>query len=1424
MYGWRCPFGTFSYSQRKIGRSSTKGISCRMSSLPFYASLLSDAKASTNASALHCTCFPLCGCRTSVFNTSLNVLLFHQIRHKGTAPTIHTNEVNSSAEEVLPIKPSRKHRQKERYKKDNSTGSISVSRFLLKSEGEVGALNAEKEGDFLLLHQKKGGACFPASGENTNCDTVRSPSFKILSTEPEKGLPSRGAMKGIKCSSASSSRQLAAAPFPSASSQRTSDDEEGMANYTIETLSSIIPNSIQNTHRITEGCAAATTVFKQELNHEDNLSAPAATGEESEQLSSSSKRNFSSIPAGHSIETEKVNPPGSLSSLHNGTSMNPFLLSREKLKPSSPATPSSSSYRQAYEELLQKTYINPFNGKRLHVNSPTAKLLSSLGFVRREDNPLFVHWLPEIYMKTVEAERQKIEQKEHRKYQQQLKRYEKEKERHQRSEKLFKGRGLSTSKKRLIGKEEKESHVVLPMPPPPPSPPSIQEGVDKVLRPLEKKKGPSGSGMGVGTGKGNPPGAGDGQSWVDILLRSYDAGVDSNDMVTVAAALSSSSSTGSSSSWMAELCILLRRPDALTLIPRFLEQRYLDLTTSSVMPPKLDTSTTDFGMPLPLSNEGNGEGKITRKPNDIAESTTAGPLGAPGNTVETLENGDQKGVKEGGAGDETNHSSCTTLTVDQLNVLNLAQQGYSLFIGGSAGTGKTVLLRQIHKQLTQMGLRVAMTATTGVAAVQLGGCTFHHAFNAPIYAGGGGGLECWGGMAGANGMGISAELWNRRWDQTVLRAVDVVMIDEVSLLDAQTFDAFDMEARLARMSSEPFGGIQVLICGDFLQLSIGLQDALPAYLSTAFGYLMKVRLETPMRHRVGDPLLPLLNKVRRGEYDPKLFAPLDKAIPKDAKEGTPGEDGTGRCSMTFIFPRRRDAQRLNDAKLGELITMEKIFPPQRGPLRLSGDFTTSAFMEMLNGGSMPSRGKVLDVIRAEFAALLGEKLEDFTRSGESPFGAGEFVSVQKDDTTKSSLIPPRCSVPGGSSRGGVGSGYHTALLSALSPGTSMAALLPELDVVVMPAQTNVSLYSVASCTSSSSFFLRIRYPNRTSRLPCNASTAAGATSVLVTNHSTTSKTASRSTTSPEDRKQTERSNKNEDPAGVGNMLAICPSTSTRHRTGLLQTLLTNEIWEQLAHAVAARLSARVVSFFEDEPRSMIPLSVSMALADMTNNDIAQTLMPLRLKLGCRVMVNRNLSRRVSNGSVGTVEAFADPDPTLFPSRFSGPVGLSYRSPGAEVAKVIEAECFDQLPIVRLLDGSVVQIPPIPIHIGGTPLTYYYGHDVFAIPLQLGYAFTVHKVQGLTLQGTVVLDCKNFFDCPHLVYVACSRVTSIDQLIVKNIKPGMVMVKQSALEFSDTLTPASNAADLTPPSQAARGSWAMQVLSPSIGITTAVSSC
>lgn len=568
------------------------------------------------------------------------------------------------------------------------------------------------------------------------------------------------------------------------------------------------------------------------------------------------------------------------------------------------------------------------------------------------------------------------------------------------------------------------------------------------------------------------------------------------------------------------------------------------------------------------------------------------------------------------------------LTPDQTHVLQLALRGYHLYIGGSAGTGKTVLLQMIYRRLTEMGLRVALTATTGVSAVQLGGCTFHHAFNVPME-----------GIVGPR----------RRWDTNALRAVDVVVVDEVSLLDAMLLDCFDVEARLARMHNTPFGGLQVILCGDFLQLAIGASDALPVYKSDAFHHFLQLQLVTPMRHRVGDPLLNLLTQLRRGIFDGAALEKLDHPLPP------------GTQQVTYIFPRRREAQILNESMLAELQSAEMTFTPQREPLTLLGTFTSSAHIRVPSG-VVPRKEELLKIIQEEALAV--------------------------------------CPTAGS---------------------------LGDLNCVFMPART-----------ADTAVIVRLRYPD-----------------------------------------------------AQFNMRSTVADTSNG------PAALSAEQWTTVAERFASRLGGIFVAMYDVEPVQMVPLSVSMALADLTVSDIAGVMAPLRLKLGCRVMINRNLSRTVSNGSVGVVEAFAAPDLDLFPVR-SGSKAY-YR-------RVLAKGLLPKLPIVRLMTGEVVQVPPLTTVVGGTHSTYYYGHEVYTLPLQLGYGFTVHKVQGLTLLGTVIVDCQHFFECPHLIYVACSRVRQMDQLIVRNLNADMVTVKRSALQFCDTLKEAKDVSVLTVPSDMPRGHW------------------
>ena len=149
------------------------------------------------------------------------------------------------------------------------------------------------------------------------------------------------------------------------------------------------------------------------------------------------------------------------------------------------------------------------------------------------------------------------------------------------------------------------------------------------------------------------------------------------------------------------------------------------------------------------------------------------------------------------------------LSEEQTSVLNLvAEQKKSVFFTGSAGTGKSVLLREIIKVLRakykKESDRVAVTASTGLAACNVGGVTLHS------FAGIGLGKEAVPELVKKIKRNVKAK---QRWVRT-----KVLIIDEISMVDGDLFDKLEAIARAVRNNGRPFGGIQLVITGDFFQL------------------------------------------------------------------------------------------------------------------------------------------------------------------------------------------------------------------------------------------------------------------------------------------------------------------------------------------------------------------------------------------------------------------------------------------------------------------------------------------------------------------------------------------------------------------------------------------------------------------------------
>ena len=140
--------------------------------------------------------------------------------------------------------------------------------------------------------------------------------------------------------------------------------------------------------------------------------------------------------------------------------------------------------------------------------------------------------------------------------------------------------------------------------------------------------------------------------------------------------------------------------------------------------------------------------------------------------------------------------------MDQELALAILLSGRSALLTGAAGTGKTYLLNTFIAQARKRGKKVSVTATTGLAATHLGGNTIHS----------------W------SGIGVSDHLPNNFFERLsktrrdVISKTDVLIVDEISMLHDFRLDMIDKVLRTVRENDQPFGGIQLVMSGDFFQL------------------------------------------------------------------------------------------------------------------------------------------------------------------------------------------------------------------------------------------------------------------------------------------------------------------------------------------------------------------------------------------------------------------------------------------------------------------------------------------------------------------------------------------------------------------------------------------------------------------------------
>ncbi|QIW94939.1 hypothetical protein AMS68_000457 [Peltaster fructicola] len=285
----------------------------------------------------------------------------------------------------------------------------------------------------------------------------------------------------------------------------------------------------------------------------------------------------------------------------------------------------------------------------------------------------------------------------------------------------------------------------------------------------------------------------------------------------------------------------------------------------------------------------------------------------------------RKGVKKNEGTDEsalaakqkTKRVAKVFLSEEQQHVLDLVVEAReSVFFTGSAGTGKSVLMREIiaalRKKYAKEPDRIAVTASTGLAACNVGGVTLHS------FSGAGLGKEDVPELVKKIKRNAKAK---HRWLRT-----KVLIIDEVSMVDGDFFDKLESIARQLRNNGRPFGGIQLVITGDFFQLPPvpdRNRTARFAFEASTWTNTVKHTIALHQVFRQKDPVFAgMLNEMREG----KMSDASIKAFQNLAKERVYRDEITA----TELFPLRAEVDRANTERLSKLEGQTFIFEARDG--------------------------------------------------------------------------------------------------------------------------------------------------------------------------------------------------------------------------------------------------------------------------------------------------------------------------------------------------------------------------------------------------------------------------------------------------------------------------------------------------------------
>jgi ATP-dependent DNA helicase PIF1 len=242
----------------------------------------------------------------------------------------------------------------------------------------------------------------------------------------------------------------------------------------------------------------------------------------------------------------------------------------------------------------------------------------------------------------------------------------------------------------------------------------------------------------------------------------------------------------------------------------------------------------------------------------------------------------------------------------QDTALEILKRGHNVFLTGAAGSGKTYVLNKYIEYLNSKKIKTAITASTGIAATHINGMTIHS--------------WC--------GIGIKDEISDRDieilLDKNHLRLKflnnKVLIVDEISMLHSHRLDMIDKVCRAFKFNDRPFGGMQIVMCGDFFQLppvSRGQEPNDFAFESNVWNEAkVKVCYLSEQHRQSDDSLLTILNDIRNETTDEHTLIPLRTRYKKEI---------VGAKTPTKLYTHNIDVDGINAQSLGELIGDTKTF-------------------------------------------------------------------------------------------------------------------------------------------------------------------------------------------------------------------------------------------------------------------------------------------------------------------------------------------------------------------------------------------------------------------------------------------------------------------------------------------------------------------